>query len=58
MKLYYHKTSGGAEYYCTKAVEGTDEGDLHYAVMRTDCNELELFMANLADEHIRVVIER
>lgn len=58
MKLYYHKTNGGAEYYCTKAVEGTDEGDLRYAVMRTDCNELELFMANLADEHIRVVIER
>lgn len=58
MKLYYHKTDGGAEYYCTQAVEGTDEGDLRYAVMRTDCNELELFMANLADEHIRVVIER
>lgn len=58
MKLYYHKTDGGAEYYCTKAIEGTDEGDLRYAVMRTDCNELELFMANLADEHIRVVIER
>ena len=58
MKLYYHKTDGGAEYYCTRAVEGTDEGDLRYAVMRTDCNELELFMANLADEHIRVVIER
>lgn len=58
MKLYYHKTDGGAEYYCTRAVDGTDEGDLRYAVMRTDCNELELFMANLADEHIRVVIER
>ena len=58
MKLYYHKTDGGAEYYCTKAVEGTDEGDLRYAVIRTDCNELELFIANLTDEHIRVVIER
>lgn len=59
MKLYYHKTSGGAEYYCTKPIsEDSEEGDLHYAVMRTDCNELELFMANLADEHIRVVIER
>lgn len=58
MKLYYHKTDGGAEYYCLKHIEGSDEGDLRYAVMRTDCNELELFMANLADEHIRVVIER
>ena len=59
MKLYYHKTDGGAEYYCIKPIaEDSEEGDLRYAVMRTDCNELELFMANLADEHIRVVIER
>jgi len=26
MKLYYHKTSGGAEYLCSNNVEGTDEG--------------------------------
>lgn len=26
MKLYYHKTDGGAEYLCSKAVEGTTEG--------------------------------
>jgi len=26
MKLYHHKTDGGAEYLCSKAVEGTDEG--------------------------------
>ena len=26
MKLYYHKTSGGAEYLCSEAVEGTNEG--------------------------------
>ena len=28
MRLYYHKTDGGAEYLCSEAVEGTSEGDL------------------------------
>jgi len=28
MRLYYHKTGGGAEYLCSSAVDGTDEGDL------------------------------
>lgn len=28
MKLYYHKTSGGAEYLCSESVESTDEGSL------------------------------
>ncbi len=26
MRLYYHKTDGGAEYLCSNAVEGTEEG--------------------------------
>ena len=26
MKLYFHKTDGGAEYLCFEAVEGTNEG--------------------------------
>ena len=26
MKLYYHKTSGGAEYLCSSNVDGTNEG--------------------------------
>ncbi len=26
MKLYYHKTDGGAEYLCSEAVKGTNEG--------------------------------
>jgi hypothetical protein len=26
MKLYYHKTDGGAEYLCSSPVEGTNEG--------------------------------
>lgn len=35
-KLYHHKTDGGAEYLCTSPVEGTDEGDLHTALIRLD----------------------
>ena len=34
MKLHYHKTSGEAEYLCSSAVEGTNEGsfDSKYVV--------------------------
>ena len=28
LKMYYHKTSGGAEYLCSSKVRGTNEGDL------------------------------
>lgn len=26
MRLYHHKTDGGAEYLCSEAIEGSDEG--------------------------------
>lgn len=55
MKLYYHKTSGGAEYYCLKHVEGGEEGDMHSAVLRTDGDEIELLIKNLLAYHIKVV---
>ena len=55
MKLYYHKTDGGAEYYCLKSVEGTDEGDMYSAVLRTDGDEIELLTKNLLAYHIKVV---
>ena len=55
MKLYYHKTSGNAEYYCLEAIEGTDEGDLSTAVLRTDGDEIELLTKNLLAYHIKVV---
>lgn len=29
MKLYYHKIDGGAEYLCSSAVEGTNEGSFN-----------------------------
>lgn len=55
MKLHYHKTDGGAEYYCLEAVEGTDEGKLSTAVLRTDGDEIELLIKNLLAYHIKVV---
>jgi len=29
MKLYYHKTDGGAEYLCSNNTEGTNEGSFN-----------------------------
>ena len=63
MKLYYHETSGGTEYYCLKpiepqpdgTVEGTEIGDLSTAVLRTDGDEIELITKNLLAYHIKVV---
>lgn len=57
MKLYYHKTDGGAEYYCLEAVEGTDEGKLSTAVLRTDGDEIELNTYKLAQLGISVIIK-
>ena len=56
MKLYYHQTDGGAEYYCAAPVPGTDEGDLFSAVLRTDGNEIEVFTEQLKRLGIRLVI--
>jgi hypothetical protein len=36
MKLYHHQTDGGAEYLCTSAIEGTNEGDMRTAIVRLD----------------------
>ncbi len=39
MKLYHHKTDGGAEYLCSKAVSGTNEGSLKSKyIVRIDGN--------------------
>jgi len=39
MRLFYHKTDGGAEYLCSNNVKGTDEGsfDSKY-IVRIDGN--------------------
>ena len=55
MKLYYHKTDGGAEYYCLNHIEGSEEGDMFSAVLRTDGDEIELLTKNLLAYHIKVV---
>lgn len=57
MRLYYHKTDGGAEYYCMHPVKGTDEGDMRTAILRTDGGELELNTYKLAQLGISVVIK-
>jgi hypothetical protein len=37
--LYYHKTDGGAEYLCSRHIEGSNEGDLNSQyVVRIDGN--------------------
>lgn len=56
MKLYYHQTDGGAEYYCLTAVEGTDEGDMRTAILRTDGNEFEMNTRKLAEAGISVIV--
>lgn len=58
MKLYYHKTDGGAEYYCTKYVdEDSAEGDMRTAILRVDGKELELNTYKLAQLGIDVIIK-
>lgn len=64
MKLYYHQTAGGAEYYCLTPVEkqpddteGTEVGDLRTAVIRVDGNEIELITRNIFVEGIKIVID-
>ena len=57
MKLYYHKTDGGAEYYCTRPLYGTQEGDIRTAVLRTDGEEIELNTYKLAQLGIDVIIK-
>lgn len=57
MKLYYHKTGGGAEYYCTEHIDGSEEGDVRTAVLRTDGNEFELNTYKLAQLGLDVIIK-
>lgn len=57
MKLYYHKTDGGAEYYCLKPIAwGDSEGDIKTTVLRVDGDELEIFTRNVYGEFKKIVI--
>ena len=49
MRLYHHKTDGGAEYLCSECVPGTNEGNLSESkyLVRIDGNtrqDAELFV--------------
>jgi hypothetical protein len=50
VRLYYHKTDGGAEYLCSSAIDGTDEGDLTSdVIVRIDGDirkDAEIFIKN------------
>ena len=58
MKLYYHRTGGGAEYYGLNYIvcpNGEREGVSPF-LMRTDGNEIEIFTERLKELGIRLVI--
>lgn len=57
MKLYYHKTDGGAEYYCLTPVENTTEGNMDTAILRTDGGEIEINTYKLAQLGVDVIIK-
>lgn len=59
MKLYYHKTDGGAEYYSTTYIEcpnGHKEGTFEGVVMRINGDEIEIFTDRLNEQHINLVL--
>lgn len=59
MKLYYHQTDGGAEYYSTTFIEcanGHREGTFEGVIMRTDGGEIEIFTERLKEQKIKLVI--
>lgn len=60
MELYYHKTDGGAEYYCTDYIEcdnGHREGLVGSAILRTDGDEIEVYTKRLIEYGISLKID-
>ncbi len=60
MRLYYHKTDGGAEYYSTTFVtcpNGEREGTAEGTIMRTDGNEIEIFPYGIYRQRLKLVID-
>lgn len=57
MKLYYHKTDGGAEYYCLRPLGGTNDGDIRTAILRTDGGEIELLTNKATQVGVDIVIK-
>ena len=54
MRLYHHKTDGGAEYLCSNAVDGTEEGSFNSKyIIRIDgdiTKDAELLIREEEDE--------
>ena len=58
MKLYYHRTDGGAEYYGLNYIvcaNGHREGVSPFLI-RTDGNEIEVFVDRLKELGIKLVL--
>ena len=59
MKLYYHKTDGGAEYYSTKFIttpNGQKEGIPPF-ILRTDGNEIEILLDAITEQGLKLRIK-
>lgn len=59
MKLYYHKTDGGAEYYSATYItnpDGSKEGTLDGVILRTDGQEVEVFTDNVKAQGLKLVL--
>ena len=56
MRLYYHRTDGGAEYYSTTHADDSDEGTLEGAIIRTDGGEIEIMTDKLKAQGLKLVI--
>lgn len=64
MRLYYHQTDGGAEYYCLQNITQTgrnpfpdhpsEEGDTTTWILRTDGGELEINLDRLKEYNIKL----
>ena len=52
----YHRTDGGAEYYCVDNIKGTNEGDIRSAILRVDGGEIEVLKNKLDLYAIDLVI--
>lgn len=59
MELYYHRTDGGAEYYCAEYIlcqNGHKEGKTGTALLRTDGGEIEIFADRCKNYGMKIVL--
>lgn len=56
MKLYYHRTDGGAEYYSTTHAPDNEEGTFEGVILRTDGDEIEIYTDRITAQGLKLVI--